>query len=97
MVHLVKTLRPDRFNQVEPLMFSQTDLVEDLTTLNHIVETLNRAVDVRGALNSALARLVELMGLEAGWIFVRDPAAQDHGEDAGYVLAADYNLPPRAG
>jgi len=93
MVHLVKTLRPDRFNQVEPLMFSQTDLVEDLTTLNHIVETLNRAVDVRGALNSALARLVELMGLEAGWIFVRDPAAQDHGEDAGYVLAADYNLP----
>jgi len=75
-------------------MFSQTDLAEDLTTLNHIVETLNRAVDVRGALNSALARLVELMGLEAGWIFVRDPAAQDHGEDAGYVLAAHYNLPP---
>ncbi|MBE9471113.1 MAG: SpoIIE family protein phosphatase [Chloroflexi bacterium] len=75
-------------------MFSQTDLAEDLTTLNHIVETLNRAVDVRGALNSALARLVELMGLETGWIFVRDPAAQDHGEDAGYMLAAHYNLPP---
>lgn len=94
MVHLLKTLRPDRSNQVEPLTFSQTDLVEDLTTLNHIAETLNGAVDVSGALNSALTRLVELMGLEAGWIFVRDPAAQDHGEDAGYVLAAHYNLPP---
>lgn len=42
-------------------------LSEDLTTLNQIVETLNRAVDMRGALDSALARLVELMGLETGW------------------------------
>jgi serine phosphatase RsbU (regulator of sigma subunit) len=70
------------------------DLSEDLTTLNQIVETLNRAVDVRGALDSALARLVELMGLETGWIFVKGPAAQDGGEDGGYVLAAHHNLPP---
>ena len=74
-------------------LHAQTDLAEDLTTLNQIVETLNRAVDVHGALNSALAQLVELMGLETAWIFVRDPAAQDHGEDAGYVLAAHCNLP----
>jgi GAF domain-containing protein len=68
---------------------------EDLTTLNQIVETLNRAVDVRGALDSALARLVELMGLETGWIFVKAPTAQDGGdEDEGYVLTAHYNLPP---
>jgi GAF domain-containing protein len=70
------------------------DLSEDLTTLNQIVETLNRAVDVRGALDSALARLVALMGLETGWIFVKAPAAQDRGKDAGYVLAAHHNLPP---
>jgi len=75
-------------------MLSQTDLTEDLTTLNQIVETLNRAVDVRGALDSALARLVELMGLETGWIFVKAPTAQDRGEDGGYVLAAHHNLPP---
>jgi serine phosphatase RsbU (regulator of sigma subunit) len=70
------------------------DLSEDLTTLNQIVETLNRAVDVRGALDSALARLIALMGLETGWIFVKAPAAQDGGEDGGYVLAAHHNLPP---
>jgi len=72
-----------------------TRLPEDLITLNQIVETLNRAVDVRGALDSALARLVELMGLEAGWIFEKAPTAQDGGEEAeGYVLAAHHNLPP---
>jgi serine phosphatase RsbU (regulator of sigma subunit) len=68
---------------------SHTDLIEDLTTLNQIVETLNRAVDVRGALSSALARLVQLMGLETGWIFVPEGGA---GE--AYVLAAHHNLPP---
>jgi sigma-B regulation protein RsbU (phosphoserine phosphatase) len=75
-------------------MLSQADLNEDLTTLNQIVETLNRAVDVRGALDSALARLVALMGLETGWIFVKTPTAQGCREDGGYVLAAHYNLPP---
>lgn len=71
-----------------------TSVTEDLTTLNQIVETLNRAVDVHGALNSVLARLVELMGLETGWIFVKAPIAQDSREDGGYVLAAHCNLPP---
>jgi serine phosphatase RsbU (regulator of sigma subunit) len=70
------------------------DLSEDLTTLNQIVETLNRAVDVRGALDSALARLVALMGLETGWIFVKAPTAQDSGENVSYVLAAHHSLPP---
>jgi serine phosphatase RsbU (regulator of sigma subunit) len=70
------------------------DLSEDLTTLNQIVETLNRAVDVQGALDSALARLVQLMGLETGWILMKAPTAQDGGEGTGYVLAARCNLPP---
>ena len=73
---------------------SHTDLIEDLTTLSQIVETLNRAVDVRGALSSALARLVQLMGLETGWIFVRDLEAPEGGTGESYVLAAHHNLPP---
>lgn len=68
--------------------------IESLTTLNQIAETLNRAVDVRSALNTALAHLVELMGLETGWIFLIDPAAQDRWWGRGYVLAAHHNLPP---
>ncbi len=69
-------------------------MIEDLTTLNQIVETLNRAVDVRSALDSALARLVELMGLETGWVFVKAATTQDGREDGDYVLAAHHNLPP---
>ncbi len=62
--------------------------------MNYIAETLNRAVDVRSVLNDTLARLVKLMELETGWIFLKDPAAGDGHEGGGYVLAAHYNLPP---
>jgi hypothetical protein len=51
-------------------VLSQTDLVQNLVALNQIAETLNQAVDMRSVLNAALARLVELMGLETGWIFL---------------------------
>jgi serine phosphatase RsbU (regulator of sigma subunit) len=71
-----------------------TDLTDNLTTLNQIVETLNRAVDVRSVLDTALAQLVELMGLETGWIFLRDPAAGERRQGTGYLLAAHHNLPP---
>jgi sigma-B regulation protein RsbU (phosphoserine phosphatase) len=75
-------------------MSAESDLIEKLTTLNHIAETLNQAVDVQGVLNHALAELIELMGLETGWIFLKDPAAADRGGGSGYVLAAHHNLPP---
>ena len=75
-------------------MRDHSDLVEDLTTLNQIAETLNRAVDMRGALDSTLARLVQLMGLEAGLIFLKNPTGEAGGEGDGYTLAAHYNLPP---
>lgn len=59
----------------------------ELATLNDLAQTLNRALDLREALDSALARIVELMGLNTGWIFLR--------EDAGaFYLAARLNLPP---
>lgn len=70
------------------------ELVNSLTTLNKIAETLNRSADVAGALNSALADLVDLMGLETGWVFLLDPAAKSQWFGRGFTLAADYNLPP---
>lgn len=72
-------------------------LIKNLTTLNQIVEMLNRAVDVRQTLDFALARLIELMGLETGWIFLVDPTSQNRWAGRGYVLAAHHNLPPAMG
>jgi sigma-B regulation protein RsbU (phosphoserine phosphatase) len=70
------------------------ELINNLTTLNKIAETLNRSTDVAGALNSALADLVDLMGLETGWVFLKDQAAKSQWFGRGFTLAADYNLPP---
>ena len=75
-------------------MSAETDLIEKLTTLNHISETLNQAVDVRSVLDDTLGHLIELMGLESGWIFIKDDAAQGLRWGSGYVLAAHHNLPP---
>ncbi len=75
-------------------MSTDSASIEQLNTLNHIAETLNRAVDVRSVLMDTLAHLVRLMGLETGWIFLKRPAAGDGDGDGGYVLAAHYNLPP---
>lgn len=69
-------------------------LIQSLTTLNDIADTLNRSVDVRSTLDSALAHLIELMGLQTGWIFLKDPSAQNQWHGKGYVLAAHHNLPP---
>lgn len=68
--------------------------IHDLQTLNRIAESLNRAVDVKSALNNALAQLIDLMGLETGWIFLRDNTAQERWAGRGYVLAAHRQLPP---
>lgn len=76
-------------------MSMQADnLIESLTALNQIADSLNRAIDVQDALDSALAKLVELMGLETGWIFLRDPSAKSQWFGKDYVLAAHHNLPP---
>ena len=75
-------------------MNSQSELIDDLKTLNHIASTLNQAVDVQSILDDTLARLVELMGLQTGWIFLRDETAVESWWGKGYTLAAHYNLPP---
>lgn len=68
--------------------------IEDLETLNQIAETLNRATNVQSALNSALARLVGLMGLETGWIALVDRSSMDRPGKERFFLAAHHNLPP---
>lgn len=67
---------------------------DDLQTLNEIVQTLNRAPDVRSVLDTALERLVELIGLRTGWIFLVDEEDQNLWAGRGYRLAAHVNLPP---
>jgi len=69
-------------------------LIKNLNTLNRITDTLNRAVDIPNALDLTLTRLVDLMGLEAGWIFLRDSSSQNRWAGKGYLLAVHYNLPP---
>lgn len=69
-------------------------LIEDLQTLNDIAKALNRAVDVRQALDETLARLVALMGVDTGWIFLRDDVAKEKWHGPGFRLAAHHNLPP---
>ncbi len=75
-------------------MSEKNILIEHLTTLNEIAEVLNRSSDVRTALHDTLSRLVPLMGLETGWIFLKDPDATDKWWGPGYRLVASHNLPP---
>ncbi len=76
------------------MMESKDKRIEDLQTLNIISETLNRSADVNSALNSALAHLVDLMGLETGWITLVGPDTVDPKREMSFVLAAHHNLPP---
>ena len=74
-------------------MSSEPISIATLTSLNDIAETLNRAVDVRSVLDDTLARLIELMGLETGWIFLRE-AEDGAPSEPQYRLAAHHALPP---
>ena len=69
------------------------DLISSLATLNRIAEALNAADDMTAALRTALANLVQLMGMKTGWIFLRDPAARNQWFGPDFSLAASYNLP----
>ncbi|MGD2158717.1 MAG: SpoIIE family protein phosphatase [Anaerolineales bacterium] len=73
---------------------SQSGTIDDLRTLNKIVETLNRSTNLKDVLDTTLSDLIDLMGLETGWIFMKDNAALDGWWGKGYVLKAHHNLPP---
>ena len=57
----------------------------DLATVNAVAETLNRSTNIAEAVESSLHRVIELMALRSGWVFLQ--------EDGGYVLAARHALP----
>ncbi|WP_027409825.1 GAF domain-containing sensor histidine kinase [Anoxybacteroides tepidamans] len=61
--------------------------IHELRTLKTIAETLNEANDLQEMLHTVLKQLMDVTGLECGWIFLID-------EKGAYSLAADYELPP---
>lgn len=63
-----------------------------LETLIEISTTLNEAVDLHTALRSSLERLVRLMGLSTGWIFLLNE--DDPDQPARLIHTADFQLPP---
>lgn len=75
-------------------MTAVSELIADLQTLNEISLSLNQSADVQTALNTSLERLIDLMGVETGWIFVVDPTAGDRWAGRGFRLAAHHSLPP---
>jgi two-component system, NarL family, sensor kinase len=60
----------------------------ELEILNAIAEALNATNDVRGALETTLALVTDLLGLHSGWVWLLDP------ETNQLYNAAAYNLPP---
>ncbi|MDX1413266.1 MAG: GAF domain-containing sensor histidine kinase [Candidatus Promineifilaceae bacterium] len=61
----------------------------ELAILNAIASALNEEVDLSAALNTALAKGAELLGLRTGWIWL---LSEDEDQDS--YLAASLNLPP---
>lgn len=60
----------------------------ELTVLKAIAEELNRAPDVKSALENALQLVTELFGLKTGWVWLLDEASDEP------YLAASRKLPP---
>lgn len=70
-----------------PTLTDAQQRIAELTALNELAQTLNRALDLREALDAALPSIVEIMGLRSGWVFLRD-------ETGAFKLAARHDLPP---
>src|SRR5262245_52335239 len=59
----------------------------ELSFLNAAAEALNSSADVGQALERTLALVVDLLGLQTGWVWLLDPETQH------FYLAAAQNLP----
>jgi sigma-B regulation protein RsbU (phosphoserine phosphatase) len=77
----------------DPIPSPEQGFVDDLLALNQIAATLNQASDPKKALSSALEALIQLMGLEAGWIFLRNEHKKSRWAGKGYELLCHHNLP----
>lgn len=60
----------------------------ELKILNSLANALNRSVSLQAALDTTLAEVADLFGLETGWIWLTDAESKTH------YLAAARNLPP---
>ena len=67
--------------------------LEQLRTLNELGEILNREPEFAAALAPALARLVNLLGLSTGWVFMSTLTTGD-AHQGGFRLVAHSDLPP---
>lgn len=67
--------------------------VEELSTLNAIGDILNREADYGEALKLALSKLVELLTLTSGWVFLTQVVRGDSHQGT-FALAAWAGLPP---
>src|SRR5262245_33097685 len=59
-----------------------------LQVLKSVAEALNSAATEQRAASEALRRMAELLGVETGWVWLRDPASEN------FYSAAVQNLPP---
>src|SRR5207245_1211717 len=59
-----------------------------LRVLKEVAEALNRATTEQHATGEALSRMVDLLGVETGWVWLRDPASDR------FYNAAVQSLPP---
>jgi two-component system, NarL family, sensor kinase len=66
--------------------------LEELSTLNRILEILNQKADFNEALQKALEELVKLLNLTTGWVFLTDIEAD--AKQSKFSLAASVGLPP---
>ncbi len=59
-----------------------------LRVLKEVAEALNSAATEQGAAGEALSRMASLLGVETGWVWLRDPAS------GRFYSAAVQSLPP---
>jgi two-component system NarL family sensor kinase len=62
--------------------------IRRLELLREIAETINGAYEMEPMLSDVLQKLLQLTGLQAGWVFLSKPGSAD------YRCAADCGLPP---
>lgn len=60
----------------------------ELSIINAIAQALNGSLNLHEALSITLAYVADLLDLQTGWIWLRNPQTDD------YYLAAAQNLPP---
>ncbi|MHB1174269.1 MAG: EAL domain-containing protein [Sulfuriferula sp.] len=90
IVDLLISVYEEAIHLNEELKVKQNELADSnraLTGLYHVAEGLNHAVSEREVCERALEHVVEIPGVRAGWISLRE------GE-TGFRLAAARNLPP---